>query len=134
MIFSYVIHTGAQLEGRKTNSRLQLVTFLLLHCPMVLLIWLQVQRQSSQTEKGKMRMTNKTQSFAGKTTSFVMGKKEFQNLRRDFKKQGFEVAKVSGGMYELRHAKNDKLLLVALNGSQNYLIRCVEGLFSVKPK
>jgi len=81
-----------------------------------------------------MRMTNKTQSFAGKTTSFVMGKKEFQNLRRDFKKQGFEVAKVSGGMYELRHAKNDKLLLVALNGSQNYLIRCVEGLFSVKPK
>lgn len=79
-------------------------------------------------------MTTKTQSFAGKTTSFVMAKKEFQNLRRDFKKQGCEVVKVSEGMYEFRHPKNDKLLLVALNGSSNYLIRCVEGLFSVEPK
>lgn len=79
-------------------------------------------------------MEKRTQSFAGATESGVMEKKFFQQLRRDFKKQGFPVEKVAEGRYECRHPKNDKLLLVALNGRNNYLVRSVKGLYSVQEK
>jgi hypothetical protein len=79
-------------------------------------------------------MTTPTRSFLNKTTSFLMAKKPFQNLRRDFKKQGFTIDKADNGMYELRDKKTDKLLLCAANGYNGYLIRCVEGLFSVNEK
>jgi hypothetical protein len=85
------------------------------------------------TERQKI-MTTQTRSFLNKTTSFLMGKKPFQNLRRDFKKQGFTIDMADNGMYELRDKKTDKLLLCAANGYNGYLIRCVENLFSVNEK
>lgn len=73
-------------------------------------------------------------NFAGKTITMTMQKQAFQDLRKDFKKQGCDVKKVGQGHYEFRHHKTEKLLLVGLVGNHNYLVTCVEGLFSVKPK
>ena len=65
-----------------------------------------------------------------KMVSCIMAKKDFQNLRKDFKEQGFNVVKIPDG-YECHH-NNGMLLLRAMNGSRGYLVRHIEGLFTIE--
>ena len=67
--------------------------------------------------------------FAGKTISRVWSKSEFQKMRQDLRKQGFDVARTADGNgYELQTAKG-LLLLKAMNGRNTYLVRQVADLF-----
>ena len=56
----------------------------------------------------------------------LMAKKDFQQLRNDFKAQGFPVLKIDSGY--ILHL-GDTLLLKAMNGSRGYLVRYKADLF-----
>ncbi len=67
--------------------------------------------------------------FAEETTSSIWTKKNFQEMRKDFKAQGFDIKKTADGNgYELKIG--DLLLLKAMNGSSGYLVTHVKTLFA----
>lgn len=69
-------------------------------------------------------------NFVDKTITRVFSKKDFQQLRTDFKAQGFSVNKTEDEEgYELK-LKDGRLLLKALKGNNGYLVRMVHNLLS----
>ena len=60
--------------------------------------------------------------------SRVFSKSEFQNMRRALLEQDMPIVKIDNG-YEMKSSRG-VLLLRAMNGTNSYLVRMLDGLFA----